>query len=540
MSNELSYNGYTFGDRSHILINAEMVEDDAGRTVVYHRYKIHVQTTIIAEGGDANVGSHFKRIRQLLSKAGGVLVINHAGFGPRLAINGGAGATDVAFGPKPKIIAWDPIGNTNAVEVTWECETCIPTCDGYGGARFQGLAALNYGVSYKIDKKGFTTRTVSGYLEIAMTRNGRSIPDTADAYRELIVTPKPENFERETQWNISLDKRRADFTITDSEIASPNDYPFGVVKIDAEHYTGWTRRSSQRLNNTISASITLAANQPRGRAWDIFRAIVSQRVGFGGQKTIFIQGLEVRESLYDYAINFSMSYTILAGVAEIFVATGLFSDLPGNWQAWAASMADVQTHRGQAKLRNSAQEDQIVDLCASDFLPSVPTPYYVQKPPLTTYQRFCNKKPPPYESWLRFEGGLSTVEEVPTVEQITIGKDDLRARDFDPADPLGTNGETDQSKNIERYIESAPSNMEFIWEGYAERVGYDIPRPNKLKFGNVTLVRKGKQEFRKKFLGLFFCQPLYGASWRMRYVVDERPAAVDAKEADPVNESAAT
>lgn len=546
---EIRYNGYTFGQYSHVTCNMEMVEDGSGRTVLYHRHKIRVSTTIVAEASDSYVGQHFQRIRQLLSKAGQNLFINHAGFGPPLNINfSDTGAVrDVAFGPKPRVIQWDPVGETNSVEVTWECEFCLPTCEGAGGVRFSGISSMNYGISYRIDAYGYTTRTISGYLEIAMTRSGQGIPDTADAYRDLIVADKPIDYSRETSWTLSQDKRRADFSITDTQIASPNAYPTGVIKIRANHRVSWSRRHAQGqiLYNTITATIELAHNQARGRAWDIFRQIVSARVAIANSMNegygVMLESLDADEDLYGHAISFALTYRIIpqksGALAKFFTASGLFTTLKDwqEWLYWSQSISGIQTHRGISLLKHNPTQDQIVDLCSDAILPQTPSPYYVPQPPPTTYFRLCNPKPPPDRSYVRFEGALTSIEDNPATEQITIGKDDLQAKDFDPADPTSHNGTTEQESNIERFVEEAPPGLEFQWQGYAERLGYDIPKPGKLTFGNVTLVRKGKAYFRKKFIGVFFCQPLYAASWNMRYVVDERPAETPTDESDPYN-----
>lgn len=537
----ISYNGYTFPTYSHVTVDSGMQYDDAERTVLYHRYTVRVQMTIVAEGSDTYVGQNYQRIRQLLSKSGGPFIINHRGFGPELTVNYNTGGPkDVAFGPKPRVLRWNPVGDTNAVEVDWECEICLPACEGLGGVRFSGLSTLNYAVSYRINMMGYTTRTVSGYLEIAMTRDGRNIPDTADAYRDFVVIDKPYNFQRETTWSLSQDKRRAEFTITDSEIESPNAYPAGVIRIRANHRVGWTRRALATLPNTVSASITLAPGQPRGRAWAIFRAIVAQRIAFAAAPAfVFFESMEVSEEIYDNTVSFSLSYRLYFGegsaLSEIFTATGLFSVPAGDWVTWAQSVAPLQSHRGRAQLTHNATEDQILDLCTDTVLPSTPNPYFPPTNPPSPMRRFCNARPDPKVSYIRFEGAVSTIEDTPSTVQITLGADDLRINPFDPADPTDANGQTDAAKNIKRIIESAASNMEFEWVGYAERVGYDIPRPGKITLGGVTLVRRGKGVFRKKFLGMHFCQPVYGAAWRFRYVVDTRPSNVPASDADPVN-----
>lgn len=538
----ITYNGYQFGDYSHVDISAVMVEDDAQRTVLRHRYRIRVSTTIVAEAGDLNVGYHFRRIRQLLTKQGQALIIDHAGFGPKLSINSGTGGVrDVDFGPKPKIVNWDPVGATNAVEVVWECETSIPTCDGNYGARYTGIESINYTISHRINESGYTTRTISGHISIAMSASGQALPDTADAYRDFIIIRKPINFTRETTWNLSADKRRAEFTLLDKEIESPNAYPAGIIKISARHRVLWTRlghgtRSMANLPNSISASITLAPGQSRARAWEVFRGIVSSRVGYAiaNGLTVFIEALEVEEEIYSNTWSFNMQWRVTSTMSDgplgfFFSGTGLGSPTPDamQWGSWDASVGHLQSHRGIAGMRVDATQDQIINLCTTEWLPEYQHETTISFPLPTYYFRFCNERPPPLRSWLQWDTMLYAYENVPTAVQITLGHDDLKKTSFNPEQPTATYGDTDVDDQIRRFVEDAPAGTEFTWTGYAERVGWMIPRPALLNVGNKVLTRKDGQKFAQKRIGIIFCQPVYAAAWNQTYVVTERPAEID-------------
>lgn len=551
---ELTYNGYTFGPYTHVTVNMEMVEDEAQQTVVYNRYRIKAQTTIVADTTDSIVGDHFRRMRQRLSKAGQALTLNHAGFGPPIYVNSGQTGEpyDVNFGPKPRVIAWDPVGETNCVEVTWECEVCLPICDGQSGVRYTGLSTINSSSTYRIDKYGYTTRTVSGYLEIAMTRRGNTIPDSADKYRSVVFVETIAGYERESSWNLSADKRRLDFTITDTQINSPNAYAPGVIKISANHRVGFSKRQAGSLRNSITANIELADNVPRGRAWDIFRSIVQQRIGIAmddnSGKGVMIETLDIAEELYSTSIALALTYRIIpselgpAGAVEkFFTSSGLFTSIAdwAQWEQHRQSLLPIQSKGGIAGLGWGTLRD-IKDLCTDTPALPIVAPYYVSQPPPSNYYRLCNEKPLPNRSYVRFEAAITSIEDNPSTEQISIGGDDMKPIDFDPSDVTPKNGDTDQAKNIERFIEDAPAGLKFNWTGYCERLGYDIPKPGRLKFGDVTLIRHGKQHFRKKFLGTFFCQPLYAAAWNMTFVVDRRPRETPTKESDPYNSPGGT
>lgn len=533
----LEYNGHRFSDHSHVTVAGEMVYDDADRTVVHHRYRVTVDSIVVPEVNDGDVGDAMLRIRQKLTKAGGVFTLENKGFGPSLKVNQGR-VRDVNFGPKPRILDWSPVGDTNAAEVRWECEVCIPTCEGYGGARFTGLATINYSVDYSINERGYTARTVSGYVAIAMTRVGRSTPDTADAYRESVLVAKPPNFHRQQTWNLSADKLRADFSITDVEIESPNAYPPGVVNISARHNVGWQKSGPQRagrawLPNVITADIELAQGRPRSHAWEIFKAIVESRLNIvrSTNRTVFIESLSVSEDLFAPNIGFAIDYRIVADISEFFSVTGLLQPLGYTWQNWANAIESSFGSRGIANMRHSANEDRIVDLCDTGTLASgqptwtgVNTPGYRLRP-------LTNQCPSPSYSWLRFDASLTDELYYGTVFETSLDRYELHERAFDPSDPHPTLNEIET--DAEAVISGGAISQKWRWRGYAERVCYDIPRPGRLEIGNQVLIPTGKPIFRRKFLGSHLGKPKFGASWDIQYRVKQRPSPAPVGGEDP-------
>ena len=514
-----------------------MQSDDAGRTTLYTRYHIRVETTIYAEDGDTlgKAGEHFERIRDRLSKQGQRLQIHHEGFGVDFEINGIGlgGKRDLAFGPKPTVINWDPVGEINAVEVVWECEVCIAPCN-----RWSGLMSLNYGVTYRIDKAGYTTRTVSGHLEIAMSRIGRNLPDTADAYRDKVAIGHLPNFERETTWSLSLDKRRADFSIVDSQIRSPNEYPPGVISIRGNHGANWSRRQAATIPQTIRASIELAMGQPRSRAIEIFNAILQSRLNYASEGTVFLDNFYIDEELFGNTFNISVGYrffmepddSALTALSSMFSSTGIGEALGiGTWPEWKVSVAALQSHRGQAALRHDYTHDQIVDMCSDVILESTSQSARLPITPPKRLPKLYNKKPAPRKSYLKYETTLETDESIPTTIQVTVSPDDLKinGNEFNPNNPDATLGLKDTASQVERFVETQAGRIEVVWKGYAERVGYPIPRPDKLKIGNVTMKRIGKARFVQKFMGNSLGQPVYAAAWNQRYVVSSRPEKMD-------------
>ncbi len=542
----VTYNGYRFNEYSEITVNGTIQPDDSQRTTLFTRWLVRVETTIYADENDTEgqAGEHFERIRDRLSKQGQYMRIHHQGFGVDFEVNSPTpnSPKDLAFGPKPRVISWEPIGEVNAVEVVWECEVCISPCN-----RWSGLMSLNFGVYYRIDKAGYTTRTISGHLEIALNRTTtRRLSDNIDDYRDRVILENLPNFERETSWSVSLDKRRADFSITDSQVRSPNEYPAGVISIRASHSANWSRRLSvSQIPQTIRASIELAQGQPRSRAIEIFKAIADSRVAYATEAgNWFVEELLIEEEIFGNTFNFSISYRLylkepfvgLSALKSFFAATGLGQPTNlGTWEQWKASVAGLQSHRGGAQLRMDHRHEQIIDMCSDVIVESKSTSGRIPYTPPRAVPNLYNKKPPPKESYLEYESWIETDESIPTTIQISVGKDDLKLseNEFDPSNPLATLGNKDTSAQVARIVESQAGRIEVVFKGYAERVGYPIPRPDKIKLGdNITLTRIGKARFIQQFKGNVLGQPVYAAAWNQRYVVSQRPVKLETKDID--------
>jgi hypothetical protein len=429
--------------------------------------------------------------------------------------------------------------------VEWQ----IPICDGVTGSpSFSGPSSFSYSVAFDIDNRGYTTRTINGVLEIALTREqnyGRRLIDSVDNYKGRINFQKPANFERRTSWQLSDDKRSAHFTIIDSEIASPNAWPAGVVHINATHRAGWQRSSIARISNTISATIELSPNEHKARAWMIFRGMCNKRISYAvtGQAT-FIDALDVIEEIFENRVSFQLSYRIMGSAEKIgalgmfFQATGLFqpvSDAIDTWEAWDNSVKNLQpfrglgTDRGVANLVHDWQNERIIDLCYQTPVASSAYPPIGTQPPLAT-PVLCNPKPDPNYSWLVFDSVLTYVEHAFNNTAVEIKANDLQHNDFNPNRP--DEGMAIVSEEAQRFVDDMASRQEFTWKGHAERVGYPVVKPGRLKINGQWYRPIGKGLFAQKFLGFFFCQPKYAAAWNQRYVLDRPLTKIKAEDAN--------
>jgi hypothetical protein len=548
----VTYNDYVFPDRSNFHIVESFVYDPSDRTVIATRFSLRLQTIIVNEAATGPLDSfsfaakdYVHYARQRISKAGARLIIEHDGFGPTLDINGG-GVKDVAWGPKPRVIDWNPVGHTNSVEVTWEVEWQIPICDGSSPPNFTGLSSFSYGVSFDIDERGYTTRTISGNIQIALSRQngGRNLVDSVDNYRNKVNFAKPTNFQRRTSWQVSEDKRTANFTIVDSEIASPNAWPAGVVSINATHRASWQRTSVRRVMNTISATIEMSPDEHKARSWMIFRGLVEKRIVYakaGEPKAIFIEAIDVIEDIFENRVSFQLTYRVIGSGEEVgataILTQGLFqpvSDEIDSWQAWDDSVKALQpfrglnTDRGNAGLRHEWQNERLVDLCnqSPPETSNYPKPL---TPPRALTPVLCNERPAPNRSWLSFEATLTYYENGIDHTAVEIKANDLEHKEYNANSPDAGYATVSQEK-AERFTEDQAGVQEFVWTGKAERVGYPIRKPGQLRIGNKTYRPIGKGIFSQAYLGLYFCQPKYAAAWKQRYRLVEPVTTVETKD----------
>lgn len=554
------YNDHEFNELTSYEVTERYEYDEAETTVVGTAFQIRAKTFIAAEPespGNVHTDSSFYAgpvmhpIRQKLSKPGKQLIFKHDGFGPSPSYidinNPSAGSTlkDISGGPKPRVLQWIPVGNTASAEVVWECETTIAVCDGETTPRVTGVKAFNYAIQYDIDASGYTTRRITGYIEITMTRKNREIPDSVDDYRGYVRFQKPQNFSREMSWSVSANKRRADFVIVDAEKRTSNPFPPNVIDIQAKHRVGLSRRNIASSANTISAQITLSPLVPRVNAWLIFRAIVQSRITYAfvtGAYTM-LESLEVEEDIFSNQFSFNLRYTTIgpgnSNVVSLMGLSGLFQPLGFTWPDWDNSVKilgpfqNLNQDYGIAALKHNHEDDRIVDLCddgnprnhtgQSNSLYNTPT----------DLSPFVNPCPTPERSWVHFEAHFKYHEEAKASASVTLGPNGLSYATFDPAKADATFEPSDEA-GIERWIENYAGGMIIYWIGGAERVCYEIPPPGKITVGDLTLVPAGKKKFQTNLVGYLFGQPLYRAFWIVPYRLKRRPTKVVGTDAQKV------
>lgn len=531
---ELSYNGYEFDGASKITANVEFLLDEAQRVVIAHFHTIKVNAII---ANDKGLDGDMEDIRERLGEAGKTLRFVNKGFGDDLTVKsrnifgGGRGrVSDVTNGPFPKILSWAPLGDDRAAQIEWQVTVTVPICVG-GSPHFQGVMALNYGVDYKIDRHGDTTRVLSGYIQIAQ-QSGLRAGDTADRYRHFFAPAGIHGFGRQQTWSVSLDKARIDFVITDTQIPTPNAYPEGITDITATHRSSWRlANNSARYFQTITASITPEAGLPGDRAWQVFRELVNRRMAHSKSKgkPPFLISLDVEENIFGRTHNFSATYRILSSISDFIGDSGMWKPLDDKWGRWVTSLGNSMFNdRGHARLKDIAQNDIVVSLCST--VPVI-SPNNLQEFRFKTVSSpgLKNERPPKDKSFYDYDSRVVPYRSDAVVRQSIIqspGKVDPNWLIDPPQDPPPDDFRFEDKGGIADVIQEGGRGRYGVslW-GRAKRAGYPIARPSILKIGDTT-VHEQSARFMHRIIGNFFDIPVYEAMWMVDYIVPQSPSRV--------------
>lgn len=540
---EVSYNGIAFDGASKISIQVDFIKDEAERTVLYHQHTIRVQAVV---QNNADTNGDMETIRAQLGEHGRELIVQGRGFGNDLLVNTAGGVRDVRFGPKPTVLQWSPLASNRAGEIEWQCVACVAVCEGEGPTRFTGLMSLNYDVTFAIDDKGYTTRTISGHLVVAQTRVGKSIPDSADNYLSAMSSVVPLGYKRTISRHLSLDKSRLDFTVTDTQIPSPNAYPPGVVDIEARHSAG-RRRGSGFVRNTLTAEIELAPGVAPSQSLVIFAAIAKQRIDATkaaatkmvttsitgatttttkSQQAVLLEDFRLEEGIFSRRTTFSATWLVPQSLQQLLPECGIWLPLPTNWTDWHNSIATQQSVTGTAGMRHLPTDDRIIDLCdsANISVQSGQDSYMVAG--LAPYPGAINEQPLPEYSWLQYQNRVLPERRRPVMIQRIVQSPDTEFASFVP-NQTAQGVEYPSASGLDDIIQQGGKSTYYCTlVGHAVRAGHQIPRPKYGQIGAATATEIGG-DFECVLITNLFGLPVYAAKWRIEYALPHSPGVVN-------------
>ncbi len=216
----ITYNGCIFSPLFESKLSGAAVKDNAERTIKYVRYTLTVDGYVTLLPGNTTINPSMSALRTLLTAQGGALTYTGRGFDLIVNPPGGKGIRDVAWGPVPKILEFQPLGAGASAKIVWQVEVCIPEIL----ANLKGspktptyLLQFNYDVTVSYAEDGFSTIFTKGVLEIPNTRipsqTGRQVFVTVDQYRQVINARIMDGIDLERfrvtrrNFTTSLDKR---------------------------------------------------------------------------------------------------------------------------------------------------------------------------------------------------------------------------------------------------------------------------------------------------------------------------------------------
>ncbi len=234
---ELAYNGVPFSSLYKSEIQGDIIEDDARRTTKFVTWSITVEGVVTLTAGQPTTDASWKQLRKLLSTHGGTLIYKGKGFGPLVVNSLLGGLRDVAYGPVPKILFFQPLGGSRAANIRWQVTTSVSETRFDNAAQggqgqlpllFQNKPPVlqwNYDASMSYDEEGYSSQAYRGTLEIPLSRiapSNRTLQTTVDDFRRAYLNIQPNlEFFRVTRrsFNTSRDKRVCEFEFAMTEHA---------------------------------------------------------------------------------------------------------------------------------------------------------------------------------------------------------------------------------------------------------------------------------------------------------------------------------
>lgn len=351
----LTYNGIEFPVQISATISIQPVYDAADRGIKYTRHLFNITAIFhdellphIPEMLDSNLPLVLEKLQQ----PGGVLIFSSKGFGTDYILN--TALQDVAFGPKPRVLEWTPVGNNKSVRVRWQCEVAVLPCLGLSPSIYKSRPiSVTYTHTWSLDETGLTQRTTTGTIESVGTRtiNPNDPPGfvelSADDFRSSFQLSMPLGYTRARQdYNLSPDHRVLTFTIVDTEIPSDNPYYPGIVRPSVRVSVNNLGADIGMLNwtMTISGSISTAQGVPRWYAWVAYWMIVEHRVKLirmraklGDPETgspsirpgdvLYVSEIHFEEEVFGRSMSFSCRIVFACELASIMHASGLWEQI---------------------------------------------------------------------------------------------------------------------------------------------------------------------------------------------------------------------
>lgn len=299
------YNGCIFSPLFESNIHGEIIKDDANRTTKFMEYTIQADGYVTLPTGATDIAPTMATLRRLLTAQGGYLIYRGRGFdltvnatGANLPAQPGVGGglataamaafskSDVAWGPVPKLLDFQPLGGGLSAKVKWQVVTRVVEVK--AGNTF-GLLQLNFESAVTYGEDGYSSLSVRGVIEIPMTRQPSQTTRTLGTTVDNLRATLNDNILRgidlsrfrvtRREFKVSRDKRTLEW-LFEAEEKPYMDLPPGCT-IARGGFTVRPAKAGMGLcmwHCNLKATYTLRADAPHKEAWYAFLNLLRLRM----------------------------------------------------------------------------------------------------------------------------------------------------------------------------------------------------------------------------------------------------------------------
>lgn len=276
------------------------VQDNANRTIKQVEYTITADgyVTLPKQPQITSIAPAMATLARLLQAQAGPLVYRGRGFDLVVNVPNVVGhditfiTSDVAWGPVPKLIEFQPLGGGLSAKVKWQVVTrlAVDTANPHSTGN---LLQLNYETSLHYGEDCFSSLAVRGTMEIPMTRapsqRTRTLTTTVDDFRrrveDRIISGIDQSRFRLTgrDFNVSRDKRTLEFDVTADEKPYMDNPPDCTVARGSYNVRpAKTGMGLVQWHCTMQNTYVVRADRGRRIAWAAFLSLLKKRMDQAG------------------------------------------------------------------------------------------------------------------------------------------------------------------------------------------------------------------------------------------------------------------
>ncbi len=520
----VEYNGFSFsgsyGGETDVYppqfkLSSDFIYDDAGRNTVYTKYTLTVTSVVFTENevtpGTA-LGDDLKEILDLLATPHKRLNIHGMGLPFESVIE------SVAWGVQPKQVTYDPIAGLKAVYLTFVVEFCMATQAGtsLSGQKNRGVFyALNWATTWSIDESGLTTRTVSGYYQIAGkvestgdASSGKIVPVAiSDEFRDNLEIPVPVGFRRLSQnWQENLAKDRLMFNIVDKQwdfMAFPvfctNAKGKFAVSVEMPGAASGSARLSMTLEIVPGVHRSVAVRHFLRAAFDRQQAMLgnlkqSKRTVAG---TVIPKFAQSEVGIFDRVVTYTMDWVVVGCLMDVIYGKEMYDairfaqyDTPPQGgtsdqvhNTYKTSLGMTWDSRGHAGLTSPKPNDRVINAQDGKTSHEIVAGRRTMSPGFATTAPFTCPSLPPEQSWIAYDVSYEFRQETPLKFRSYMSSVIEHLVENNPVNYFGkvypTTGYKRSDDDLKRYFEPAETGYYMImyFKGLRAEHAPSIPMP---------------------------------------------------------------